>query len=196
MSILWFTVPWKDPRVFIFHILSIPKVAASLFKALFASHPASDCKLRTSSSVVLLRNADVIHAPSPVPAVQSCLLVLNEPPGSVPVRPHSVCCVGKQWEEVIRVGFNAIHQTSLDLSLQMQVGAYYAFSLINLLIFMNFVPMKRNMAELWTAVLNLCADRLRSSKQWQMFFCCPVFPVYPIFELEASQERWKGWLKY
>lgn len=108
--------------------------------------------------MVPLRNADVIHAPSPAPAVQSCLLMLNEPPGGVPVRAQSVCCDGKQWEDEIRVGFNAMYQTCLELSLQLQVGMYYSFSLINLLIFMSFVTMKRHMAALWTAVLYLQTD--------------------------------------
>lgn len=115
--------------------------------------------------MVPLRNADVIHASSPAPAVQSCLLVLNEPPGGVPVRAHSVCCDEKQWEDEIRVGFNAMYQTSLELSLQLQVGVHYSFRLINLFIFMNFVTMKRHMAALWTAVLNLFAGKLQCSKQ-------------------------------
>lgn len=90
--------------------------------------------------MVPLKNADVIPAPSHALAVKSSLVVWNDLPGSVLVRVHSIRCDGKQWEKVIRVGFNVIRQASVRLSLQLQIGAYYAFSLIDLLILQTLYP--------------------------------------------------------
>lgn len=86
------------------------------------------------------KNADVIHAPCHAPAVKSWMLSWNDPPGSVPVRVHSIRCDGKQWEKVIRVGFNVVHLASVTLSLQLQIGVCYAFSLIDLLILQTLYP--------------------------------------------------------
>lgn len=48
------------------------------------------------------------------------------------------------------------------------------------------------MTALRTAVRHLFADRLPYSKQGRVLFGCLALQAYLIFELEGSQQRWKG----
>lgn len=104
----------------------------------------------------------------------------------------------KAMEKVIRVGFNVIRQASVRLSLQLQIGAYYAFSLIDLLILQTLYPWRETHDSTQDCSTPFICRQITILKAGTCAFCCLALPAYLIFEWEGSQQRWKGrlWVKY
>lgn len=168
-------------------ILSIPKVAASLFKVLLV-YLLSDSKLRTFSSVVALKNGDAIPAPSPAPAARSS--------GCCAGWPSRQCAWGSPfstlwWEGVMREGDlmgyarhlrDGVHSCRLE---RIMPSAWLICS------FLELCTHEGCMAVLRTAVLNLFADRWQYSKLCVCFSAALPCQCTLSFELEGSQDWWE-----